>query len=115
MATQNVGTFSVAADGVDPNKVPKKTLYTGAKIPAIGLGTFGSDRFSGEDIAKAVVGAASVGYRHFDCASVYGNEHLIGPAFTEIMRGGVRRDDLGDSTGAKAFTSQPIVRGPLGH
>jgi alcohol dehydrogenase (NADP+) len=94
MATQNVGTFSVAADGVDPNKVPKKTLYTGAKIPAIGLGTFGSDRFSGEDIAKAVVGAASVGYRHFDCASVYGNEHLIGPAFTEIMRGGVRRDDL---------------------
>jgi alcohol dehydrogenase (NADP+) len=39
-------------------------------MPAIGLGTFGSDRFSGEDIAKAVIGAAEVGYRHFDCAGV---------------------------------------------
>ena len=59
---------------VDPQSVPKRTLYTGAKIPVLGLGTFGSDRFTGEQIAEAVLGAAAVGYRHFDCASVYGNE-----------------------------------------
>ncbi len=81
-------------DGVDPNTVPKKTLYTGAQIPAIGLGTFGSDRFSGEDIASAVIGAASAGYRHFDCASVYGNEHLIGHSLAEIIRDSVKREDL---------------------
>jgi len=41
-----------------------------------------------------VKGAAEVGYRHFDCASVYGNEDRIGGALREIMRGGVRRADL---------------------
>ena len=73
--------FAPAADGVDPNTVPKKTLPTGAEIPAIGLGTFGSDRYSGYQIAEAVLGAVAVGYRHIDCAAVYGNEHLIGRSF----------------------------------
>ncbi len=49
---------------------------------------------TGEAVAEAVVEAARVGYRHFDCASVYGNEHLIGPALREILRSGVRREDL---------------------
>jgi alcohol dehydrogenase (NADP+) len=83
-----------APDGVDPVRVPTHTLRSGARIPAVGLGTFGSDRFKGEDIAAAVVGAAGVGYRHFDCASVYGNEHLIGQALASIQRGGVKRDEL---------------------
>lgn len=86
--------WSIAKDGVDPNAIPKRTLYTGAKIPAIGLGTFGSDRFSGEQIAEAVRGAISVGYRHIDCASVYGNEHLIGPVLQEVMQAGVKREEL---------------------
>ena len=38
---------------IDPAAVPAFTLAGGAKIPAIGLGTFGSDRFSLEDIAAA--------------------------------------------------------------
>ncbi|MCC7448747.1 MAG: aldo/keto reductase [Anaerolineae bacterium] len=86
--------FTIASDSVDPAQVPYRTLYTGAKIPAVGLGTFGSDRFSGEDIAQAVRGAISVGYRHIDCASVYGNEHLIGYSLREAMQGGVKREDL---------------------
>ncbi|NLI60120.1 MAG: aldo/keto reductase [Clostridiales bacterium] len=84
----------MAPDGVDPNKVPKRKLYTGAEIPAVGLGTFGSDRFSGEDIAEAVKGAISVGYRHIDCASVYGNEHLIGDVLQEVMDEGIKREEL---------------------
>lgn len=86
--------FTIAPDGVDPNKVPKRKLYTGAEIPAVGLGTFGSDRFSGEDIAEAVKGAISVGYRHIDCASVYGNEHLIGDVLQEVMDAGIKREEL---------------------
>ncbi len=82
------------ADGVDPRKVPTKRLYTGSQIPAIGMGTFGSDRFSPEQVAEAVLGAAGVGYRHFDCASVYGNEHTIGQSFHAILRSGARREDL---------------------
>lgn len=86
--------FTIASDGIDPNKVRKKTLYTGAQIPAVGLGTFGSDRFSGEEIAEAVKGAISIGYRHIDCASVYGNEHLIGQSLKEAMDAGIKREEL---------------------
>jgi diketogulonate reductase-like aldo/keto reductase len=84
----------IAPDGVDPAKVPTRTLSTGARIPILGLGTFGSDRFSGERIAAAVLEAASLGYRHFDCASVYGNEHFIGRSLRAIREGGIRREDL---------------------
>ena len=87
-------TFAIAADGVDPSRVPYKTLYTGARIPAIGIGTFGSDRFSGEEVADAVLGAISVGYRHVDCASVYANEHLIGESLQKAVAGGIKREDL---------------------
>lgn len=63
-------------------------------MPAIGLGTFGSDSVTGEQVAEAVLGAAAVGYRHFDCASVYGNEHLIGTSLEKIIAGGVPREEL---------------------
>jgi diketogulonate reductase-like aldo/keto reductase len=63
-------------------------------MPAIGLGTFGSDHVTAEAIAEAVKGAAAIGYRHFDCASVYGNEREIGTALKEIMCGGIERDKL---------------------
>src|ERR1039458_3281219 len=56
---------------VDPGRVPVRKLKGGALMPAIGLGTFGSDRYSAEEVATAVVGALAVGYRHFDRASVF--------------------------------------------
>jgi diketogulonate reductase-like aldo/keto reductase len=83
-----------AADGLDPSLVPCFTLPTGARLPAVGLGTFGSDAVSGEAVAGAVIGSAEVGYRHFDCASVYGNEALIGRSLRAIVDGGIRREDL---------------------
>ena len=45
---------------VDPAVVPQRTLYTGARMPAIGLGTFGSDHVTADEIAAAVEGAAAV-------------------------------------------------------
>jgi diketogulonate reductase-like aldo/keto reductase len=81
-------------NGFDATRVPYRTAYTGARIPAIGLGTFGSDRFSGEAIAEAVKGAIEVGYRHIDCAAVYGNEHLVGQSLRDAVQSGVRREDL---------------------
>lgn len=81
-------------DFVDPNKVPQRTLHTGVKIPAIGMGTFGSDHYSAEEVANAVKGAAEVGFRLFDCAAVYRNEDLIGRVFKEIMESGIKREEL---------------------
>lgn len=86
--------FQVAADGVDPQRVPRKRLNDHCHIPVVGMGTFGSDRFSAEDIAKAVLGGAEVGFRAFDCASIYGNEKEIGQSLRVIQQGGVDRSDL---------------------
>jgi len=79
---------------IDPDSIPKRKLYTGANLPAIGLGTFGSDSVSPAQVAEAVRGAAAVGYRHFDCASVYGNEPEVGAALEAIVAGGVKREEL---------------------
>jgi len=90
----NLPDYSPAPDGVDPSRIPSRKLPGGARIPGIGLGTFGSDHVTGEQVAAAVIGAASVGYRHFDCASVYSNEHLVGEALQKIVSGGVPRSEL---------------------
>ena len=63
-------------------------------MPAIGLGTFGSDHVSADQVAAAVEDALAIGYRHIDCASVYGNEARIGEALAAARRFGLRRDEL---------------------
>jgi len=80
---------------IDPQKVPKRRLSNGGEMPCIGMGTFGSDRFTPEQVSSAVAGAIDAGYRMFDCASVYGNEDLIGEVFKNAMIGGkVKREEL---------------------
>ena len=59
---------------IDPATVPQRTLYTGAKMPAVGMGTFGSDHADPDAVSASVAGAIRVGYRSFDCAACYGNE-----------------------------------------
>jgi alcohol dehydrogenase (NADP+) len=83
------------SDGrVDPAMVPQRTVAGQARMPAIGLGTFGSDRVPADRVAAAVYDAIQLGYRHIDCAAVYGNEHLIGESLEHAIAGGVSRDDL---------------------
>lgn len=80
---------------IDPHRVPKKTLSNGSAIPVIGLGTFGSDNYSNDQIAQSVKYAIELGYRHIDCASVYGNEKEIGEVFSELISNGtVKREEL---------------------
>lgn len=79
---------------IDPRTVPSRPLRTGDRIPAIGLGTFGSDHVSGEEVAQAVEVAVGMGYRHLDCAAVYGNEHLIGERLQAMWRGGLAREEM---------------------
>lgn len=88
-------TPALLANGcVDSAAVPYRRLYTGAQMPGIGLGTFGSDDVSADEVAEGVEDANAVGYRHFDCASVYGNEDRIGYALRAIIKSGGRRDEL---------------------
>ncbi|MFH1512963.1 MAG: aldo/keto reductase [Bacillota bacterium] len=83
------------AEYINPALVPKRILETGEAIPCIGMGTFGSDRFTPAQVSQAVAGAIRCGYRMFDCASVYGNEDLIGEIFAAAFReGAVKREEL---------------------
>ncbi len=60
--------------------------------PVLGLGTWKSN--PGE-VGAAVGTALELGYRHIDCASIYGNEAEIGQALTTAFRDGlVSRDQL---------------------
>ncbi len=80
---------------INPADVPNVTLYTGEQIPCVGMGTFGSDRFTPEQVSAAVAGAIRCGYRLFDCASCYGNENQIGEVFQDAFEDGVvERKDL---------------------
>ncbi len=71
--------------GVDVTKVPQITLNTGDKVPCIGLGTFGSDRFDANEVSEAVEGAIRAGYRMIDCAACYGNEKEIGVVIKKVL------------------------------
>ncbi|KAF2447902.1 aldose reductase [Karstenula rhodostoma CBS 690.94] len=64
------------------------TLNTGAKIPAIGLGTWQSKP---NEVREAVKAALLAGYRHIDTALAYGNEHEVGQG---IKDSGVPREKI---------------------
>jgi 2,5-diketo-D-gluconate reductase B len=60
----------------------------GAKIPAIGLGTW---ELGGGTCARVVEQALRFGYRHIDTAQAYENEREVGDG---LRSSGVRRDDV---------------------
>ncbi|PSK55410.1 hypothetical protein B9Z65_2799 [Elsinoe australis] len=64
------------------------TLNTGAKIPAVGLGTWQSQP---NEVRHAVKAALLAGYRHIDTALAYGNEHEVGLG---IKDSGVPREQI---------------------
>ena len=82
------------SDSVDSQAIPQRTLFTGKKMPALGLGTFGSDYVPPALVAQATRSAAEVGYRHFDCAPVYGNRPEVGVALEEVQHTWLRHEDL---------------------
>ncbi len=65
---------------------------SGIQMPLFGLGTWRSEPNVIKDV---VLNAIRLGYRHIDCAEIYGNEHEVGDALEQIFREGVvKREDL---------------------
>lgn len=64
----------------------------GDEMPVVGLGTWLAQ--PGE-VYGAVKEALRLGYRHVDCAAIYGNEAEVGRALSESLKeGAVRREEL---------------------
>ena len=60
----------------------------GARIPALGFGTF---RLEGQTAERMIGAALEIGYRHIDTAQMYGNEAEVGRA---IAGSGVARSEI---------------------
>lgn len=70
----------------------KLKFKNGDSLDAIGLGTWKSEK---GEVTKAVKTALENGYKHIDCAAVYGNEAEVGDAFAEVFKNGkVKREDV---------------------
>ena len=67
---------------------PAITLNDGASIPALGFGLY---KVAPEVTEETIATAIEAGYRHFDTASLYGNERETGRA---IRSAGLPREDV---------------------
>ncbi|CAF1134522.1 unnamed protein product [Rotaria sp. Silwood1] len=61
-------------------------------IPQLALGTY---KTTNEEMNNVIETALSVGYRHIDCAWLYGNEKSIGEGLSnQLKKGEIKRSDL---------------------
>ena len=72
------------------------TLNNGIKMPILGFGTYSIND------SHTILEAISYGYRLFDTAQMYGNEHKVGTAIREaIDKMGIKREDFFITTNIK--------------
>lgn len=68
-------------------------LNSGYDMPLLGLGTWLAQEE--EKLYKTVREAINTGYRHIDCAKIYGNETVIGKALNDAFKSGdIKREDV---------------------
>jgi D-xylose reductase len=66
--------------------VPQVSVTDSKPMPSVGLGFWKVER---SQAASLAVDAARIGYRHFDCASDYGNEADVGEGLNQLLSQGI--------------------------
>ena len=63
-----------------------------SSIPSLGFGTWNLDR---SNVSAAVSAALQAGFRHIDCATVYGNQKEVGKGIADgLKKTGLKRSDI---------------------
>ncbi|KAL8684897.1 MAG: hypothetical protein Q9224_006078, partial [Gallowayella concinna] len=71
---------------------PLTTRLLPSKIPFLGFGTWNIDTFNA---SEAVSAALQAGYRHLDCATIYGNQKEVGRGIADgLKKAEVKRSDV---------------------
>ncbi|MDP5226034.1 MULTISPECIES: aldo/keto reductase [Arthrobacter] len=74
------------------SRIPTVALNNGVGIPQLGVGLY---KVAPEVLLDLVPTAVDAGYRHFDTASLYGNELALGRALGAVLEdGSLGREDL---------------------
>jgi D-xylose reductase len=72
--------------------IPKLKFATDSQMPVLGLGMWKVEQSAAPSLVEEAVRA---GWRHFDCASDYGNEAEVGAGLQNVLQSkAVRREDL---------------------
>lgn len=87
-----MGTFYTGRLWYNDDMQTYLTLNNGKKMPTLGLGTWKLDTNVATETVRYAVEEA--GYRHIDCASIYGNEAELGEGFAKILAGPIKREEL---------------------
>lgn len=102
---------AVAALGVGGSDLQQPLVSQPSKIPPLGFGTWNLDP---SNVTEAVTAALQAGYRHIDCAKVYGNQRAVGKGIADgLKKTGLNRSDIwitsklwNDQYGSPSTTAQ---------
>ncbi|MCJ1228906.1 hypothetical protein MMC12_005570 [Toensbergia leucococca] len=74
------------------HQIPLSPPQSTISIPHLGFGTWNLDK---SNVSAAVSFAIQTGYRHIDCAAIYGNEKDVGKGIADgLGKAGITREDI---------------------
>lgn len=85
---------AIAAAALGRNQVQVQQPLTSefSKIPSLGFGTWNLDQ---RNVSEAVFAALHTGYRHLDCATIYGNQKAVGEGIAHALESlNLHRSDI---------------------
>ncbi|KAL8767867.1 MAG: hypothetical protein Q9209_005759 [Squamulea sp. 1 TL-2023] len=78
--------------GTGANDLQQPLTSQSSKIPPLGFGTWNLEK---TNVSQAVTAALQIGYRHLDCATVYGNQKEVGKGIANgLKKASLKRSDI---------------------